>query len=178
MYFQCLTENGLNAIKLTYATDEDLMGGLTFKTGLIDQPPLSTGKSWAYNGTAVNGSTDGSIIEDFKSEKVKKIKNKSLILEGEGLAHNSETFKIDTDAISYISGVMIGVLGLEDMTGQIYPAMSGFYVFIDNDDVKSLYAGMKSRLNSIYGGQNSLIGSVSAASNTQAAMDAIIDSRV
>lgn len=174
MFFQCRTQYGINTVFRTYTTDEPLAEFLTFKTGDIDFPPQSSTGFSAYDGTAVNGSTDGNIVQNFKLQKVKEVKVKSAVLRREGIIFQTVLFSLGTQSIA----IMALLQANGNLTGQIFPLKLGeYYTFTNDMDATDLLNDMIARLNSIYGGEETLLNSITAAANTQVAMDAIVDNR-
>lgn len=177
MYFQCLNEYGVNSVILAYETNEDLADGMSFKTGDLPLKPPTSKKCWCYSGTPVDGSTDGTLIENFKLKKANKVKEKSNSLVKSGASYNSKTFNVKSSDVAFITGLMVSINEGDDLTGQVYFSKEGSYLFANNVDVKGLFAAIKSRINYIYGGEITLLGQITAAANTQEAMDLITDSR-
>ena len=136
----------------------------------------------------LSGSTTGTITQDFKAEKVKAIFHRSVVLEEEGFVFDSRDFylgvKDGADDHRWRSDYtrLIGLRGiLPDMNGE---ATLDFdlkpYIFSSNTNFDNFYTAYRNRELAIYGGgtgQSGLINQVTAAANSQAAMDAIIDNR-
>ena len=136
----------------------------------------------------LEGSTTGTITEDFKFAKVETVFNQSKVLEDIGFSHSSRTFFLWRVNSEDDPRFMDDLLRLTDerLAGT---AMSGEntldvdlvpYTFTNNTDFDNWRDASRARVLVIYGGgsgESGLIEDVTEGANTQAAMDAITDTR-
>ncbi len=129
----------------------------------------------------LEGTNLGSLVQNFKVVKRDEVTNKSLSLSESGALHNGNYFDCSLDGIHY-TGDAAGFIGIGiDLSGYPFPTTSGeIYIIEDNTDAEAIINAVLTRINIIYGttsGQAYLLDEIGIAANTQAAMDAIIDTR-
>ncbi len=133
-------------------------------------------------------STTGTITEDFKATKVDTIFNKSVQLEETGFTHSDRNFFLGVKDGSDDMRFMIDYnrLRAERAAGTTMSTEATIdfdlvpYSFVSNGDYDTFIGAQRTRILAIYGGgsgESGLISDVTEDANTQAAMDAITDTR-
>jgi hypothetical protein len=177
MFAQCVTRFGINVVVYKFAEDKPLMANMDFKTGdVVDQVG---GASGAYTGSPVNGSTDGEIVQNFKNSVVVAIQDKTIELLQNGFTYGSTKYPLLLTQQPYLFSIndYIQLGGDLSITPTSVTTYSGTqYTFVDNNDYHNWFQAYFSRARAIENDNASLIDSVTAAANTQAAMDPIITS--
>lgn len=180
MYAQCVVMYGVNIVIYKFDTDEALLPNMSFKTG--DVVDNIGGAGGVYTGTATNGSTDGTVEQDYKSPVVAQIYAKSheLIQAGEEYATPSSgtiRFPLVLDQQAYPNAVKsfidfggdisVDIVSISTIQGVLYD-------FEDNQDYQGWFEAMFARAREINNDNASLIDDVTSAANTSAAMASII----
>lgn len=176
MFAQCVTRFGINVVVYKFATDQDLLPNMDFKTG--DVADQVGGVSGAYTGSPVNGSTDGEIVQNFKSSVVVAIEDKTIELLQNGFTYGSTKYPLLLTQQPYLFSIndyiqLGGDLSITPTSVTTYGGSQ--YTFVDNNDYHNWFQAYFSRARTIENENASLIDSVTSAANTQAAMQPILD---
>lgn len=176
-YLHCKIQYGVTHVAGVFETVVPAASNISFRTGDIVLPVTLPAKPWVYTGTQSEGSTDGTIEQDFKAPKVGEILRNTEQLLKDGVMHSSYEFAATDEAIEAMSHIDVTVDPF------IQSINGNYYEIVDAPDLAVLEASCAARRLSVLdsaaasGGEGDLISDITAAANTQLAMDAINDNR-
>lgn len=171
---------------------DDKPGGNEVK--LVDPLPgdADTGNNFV-SMAQLDGTTDGTLDDDFKVAKANEIFSKSTRLDQAGFTHANVNFPLNytpghqLESFDHRFSISAEFLHAENLNGTDMTAFTALrsdfieYQFTSGSDYIAWAAARGSRLNDIYSngtnGEFELIRQVTLANNTQSAMDLIVDNR-
>lgn len=172
MFAHCKIKYGEAVVVAKYDTDVDLVTYADFKTGDINDN--IGGKNGVYTGTAVNGSTDGTVEKNYKTPVIEAINKVTDCAISNGVEHNGVIFKIEmTDQINAL-GLMVEMLGGASLNGRKFRAKGITYVFQDNADFLTWFGKAAQLITASVEVGADLKDQVASAANTEGAMAPII----
>lgn len=176
-YLHCKIQYGVAHVLGIFDSVVPAASNVSFRTGDLILPVTLPVEPWVYNGTQSESSVDGTIEQDFKTPKVGGILRNTEQLLKDGVMHSGYEFAATDEAIEALSHVDVTV-------DPFVQSIDGsYYELVDAPDLSTLESACAARRLSILdstgasGGEGDLIAVVSAAANTQVAMDAITDNR-
>ncbi len=182
-YAHCRIQFGIAHVVEIYTTVEPAGPRIDFRTGDTTLPsplPAPPGRL-LWTGTQSEGSTDGTLAEDFKSPKARGIIQRTGRLLNRGVSHGGTEFAANEDIRSRLA--IASISSLANPTFWIPDIKNAGYDIVDATDFNTLVDAVATRLrlmttgNAVSSGEADLIALITAAANTQIAMNAIIDSR-
>ena len=185
MYLQLKTRLGECMVVGFSETSLGVRPGNDYETGNVDVSSVldaNTGvKDWIWTGTPANGATDGTISQDFKEKRYRTVKalTEKLILRGFDHAPVSNPtgpkIHFNLTREDQINSMALNMQQLSGDDMSLYDFDE--YVFESTVDFNTWYSTVMTQKLQIIEGKKSLRSAITAADNTQEAMDAIVDNR-
>lgn len=182
-YAHCRIQFGVAHAVEIYSSVQPAGPSIDFRTGdfVLPSPLPAPGNRLLWTGTQTEGATDGTLAEDFKSPKARGIIQRTERLLNRGVIHGGTEFAANENIRSRLS--IISISSVANPTFWIPDVKNAGYDIVDASDFNDLVDAVATRLrlmttgNTSSSGEADLIALITAAANTQVAMDAISDTR-
>ncbi len=147
-------------------------GSITINTGL---PSAASIGQQVVSVSQLAATTSFTVFEDFKNVKADGIIARTTHLRTHTFSYLNRDFTAKAESLSDIDAAVSSHIDASKYSVQ--DAIGEAYTFVDKDDAAALQDLAKEFNSTLVTGQSSLLVSISNAINSQAAMDAIVDSR-